>query len=386
MLRSNNLYKLKAILAGLIFCVVYILIQNGALFEEKNHVIGGQQSRLRTGFLFEKLDTRPPEKFAGKVPLIFLQTKKIHSSLMYNEPCELTRDPAKFAESNAVVFHGKDLPLPENFIKLRSKPLLAGQLWVYFNLESPKNTKKVPSNEMLFNLTVTPQQNSDIVHPYGYHSKTMESWPKKVDIKSKTGFVVWCVSNCAVRFRNDFVHLMQRYARVDVFGKCSRDFGPVRICDHNTEECEQYLSRYKFYLAFENSLCTDYVTEKYWGALHRGNVPVVMTANVDTLIPGSFIDATKFETVQKLVIYLNYLHKHDEEYLKYFAWREKYEIDYELGDARRADVWLPQLCNFLLDMDWSQRRIVNISKFYSVEENCPKKKENEIIKIIERGV
>ncbi len=33
---------------------------------------------------------------------------------------------------------------------------------------------------------------------------------------------------------------------------------------------------YKFYLAFEQVLCEDYVTEKFWNALSRRVVPIVM--------------------------------------------------------------------------------------------------------------
>ena len=32
----------------------------------------------------------------------------------------------------------------------------------------------------------------------------------------------------------------------------------------------------QFYLAFENSHCQDYITEKFWRALDKGIVPIVM--------------------------------------------------------------------------------------------------------------
>ena len=32
---------------------------------------------------------------------------------------------------------------------------------------------------------------------------------------------------------------------------------------------------YKFYLAFENSDCNHYITEKFWNALANGVVPIV---------------------------------------------------------------------------------------------------------------
>ncbi|KAL9982593.1 hypothetical protein ACROYT_G004655 [Oculina patagonica] len=41
--------------------------------------------------------------------------------------------------------------------------------------------------------------------------------------------------------------------------------------------CLEEYQRHKFYLAFENSLCVDYITEKYWrNSLERGLVPIVL--------------------------------------------------------------------------------------------------------------
>lgn len=55
---------------------------------------------------------------------------------------------------------------------------------------------------------------------------------------------------------------------------------------------------YKFYLAFENSLCHDYVTEKFYNALLFNTVPVVYGgADYETLAPlGSFINVNKFSS------------------------------------------------------------------------------------------
>ena len=58
--------------------------------------------------------------------------------------------------------------------------------------------------------------------------------------------------------REDYVHSMQDFMSVDIFGLCGNTTG----CPHGTD-CLTTLSReYKFYLAFENSICEDYVSEK----------------------------------------------------------------------------------------------------------------------------
>lgn len=55
---------------------------------------------------------------------------------------------------------------------------------------------------------------------------------------------------------------------------------------------------YKFYLAFENSICHDYITEKFYNALQYRTVPIVYGgANYQALAPkGSFINVKDFSS------------------------------------------------------------------------------------------
>lgn len=60
------------------------------------------------------------------------------------------------------------------------------------------------------------------------------------------------------------VRTLQQYVEVDIYGKC----GSLKCQRSQQRECYRMLERdYKFYLAFENSLCADYVTEKFFGVL-----------------------------------------------------------------------------------------------------------------------
>ena len=59
------------------------------------------------------------------------------------------------------------------------------------------------------------------------------------------------------------------YPQVDVWGKCGSRYNRSFSCPGWAQECAG-LTDYKFYLAFENSLCYEYVTEKMWyGAIAR---------------------------------------------------------------------------------------------------------------------
>ena len=112
---------------------------------------------------------------------------------------------------------------------------------------------------------------------------------------------------------------------MDIFGACSdRNCTPPKGVD-----CRAYLGkRYKFYLAFENSLCLDYVTEKFFYPYHHNMVPVAFGwANYSLQgPPGSYINALDFNSVKDLADYLLFLDRNDDEYIKYFAWRGSYSV------------------------------------------------------------
>jgi hypothetical protein len=70
---------------------------------------------------------------------------------------------------------------------------------------------------------------------------------------------------------------MQNYIPVDVFGGCGKKC-PDKFKDgRESRDCKLIIAtEYKFYLAFENSLCKDYVTEKFFRILKYNIIPVVL--------------------------------------------------------------------------------------------------------------
>ena len=82
------------------------------------------------------------------------------------------------------------------------------------------------------------------------------------------------ISNCWYNSRRlDYINEMKKHMSVDVFGKC----GDKECVEPTSIDCKRTLSKeYKFYLAFENSLCNDYITEKIFTTLSMDIVPVVL--------------------------------------------------------------------------------------------------------------
>ncbi|CAB4067302.1 unnamed protein product [Lepeophtheirus salmonis] len=107
---------------------------------------------------------------------------------------------------------------------------------------------------------------------------------------------------------------------------CPDSPNPMRV------DCKKHFSPYyKFYFASENSLCNDYVTEKYFQALRLPIVPVSPKA---------------------LAEYLTYLDKNDTAYAEYFQW--KLDGHYIVSStAQEAKKTLCRLCDKLNNLDHS---------------------------------
>jgi hypothetical protein len=96
-----------------------------------------------------------------------------------------------------------------------------------------------------------------------------------------------------------YVTELQRYIDVDVYGRC----GKFQCAIDRSEECIKLLERrYFFYLAFENSLCVDYITEKFWRLIDRDVIAVTLGAGNYTAVvpPGTHLDVRDFRSPRHL--------------------------------------------------------------------------------------
>ncbi len=66
-------------------------------------------------------------------------------------------------------------------------------------------------------------------------------------------------------------------------------------------------ANYKFYLSFENSVCEDYVTEKYYNVMKYNVIPVTYNGANMSLYgpPHAFINSLDYESAEALVAYLH---------------------------------------------------------------------------------
>jgi len=233
--------------------------------------------------------------------------------------------------------------LPEN-----ERP--SGQRLVWLSQESPLYLKSLDPNKYdgLFNWTMTYKRDSDIQLLYGRveriesqtsnvirgnnRSKEVRRKSNRAALSKKSKTVAWMVSHCdTYGHREDYVRQLQEHIQVDVYGKCGN-----LSCPRNEEhwlsnpECYDMIEqKYKFYLSFENSICNDYVTEKFFLVLQKDVVPIVFGgADYQSIAPNhSYIDALAFSSPTELAEYLHLLDKNDELYLDYLEWKSDYRVE-----------------------------------------------------------
>ncbi|XP_075528392.1 alpha-(1,3)-fucosyltransferase C-like [Dermacentor variabilis] len=239
-------------------------------------------------------------------------------------PCFLARDRSLIRWADAVVIHdrdadGNDLP------RYRAEH----QRWVYWNKEAPPNSRpeKMASLRGVFNWTYTYRRDSDVPHPYFYVRPVAR--PRTVPPAANTPplnqsrLAVWVASNCRTSSRREtFVEELRKHMAVDAFGSCGN-----LACPRNEDCFARIGKRYYFYLALENAVCRDYVTEKLYNALQHDMVPVVMGSYSASLAPpGSCIDALRFASPERLAVYLKAVAANAAQYQSYFAWKKTHEV------------------------------------------------------------
>lgn len=288
------------------------------------------------------------------------------------QACKITYNKSHLIHSDAVIFHGRDLPSTAHMKQILSvKPF--NQRWVYFMHESPKFTYYDPSlYNGFFNWTMSYRRDSDFFVPYRTYTQLGpdEIVEKQSDTtnyaKDKSRLAVWIVSHCK-GIREDLVRKLMKYIKVDVFGMCSKRFNQTNNCPKATRGRREILRRYKFFLAFENSYCVDYITEKYWYTpLDHGIIPVVLGSpsyDQQVAIPGSFINAMDFSSIESLANYMLFLDKNDSAYNKYFLWRKQFK-------PVLPGSWTCEMCAALYNNSLPVKIYNNLNSYWGEEDAC----------------
>ncbi|KZC13922.1 PREDICTED: alpha-(1,3)-fucosyltransferase 7-like [Dufourea novaeangliae] len=297
--------------------------------------------------------------------------------------CMLTYRSRDIAIADAVIFH---LHLTKDISELPARQHRR-QRWIFLTDESPMHTflygnQQISEYNGLFNWSMSYRMDSDIPVPYGRVVRRsrlnsgIANFPKDFIKKSKTKLVAVMGSNCAgIKRRWKYVSELKSILRneLDIYGKCLT--GNVTACPgHFDRDCEA-LNAYKFYLAFENSNCKEYITEKvFWNGYHKLAIPIIMGApkkDCEQLLPPhSFLHVSDFANPTTLVNYILYLNRHDDKYLEYHEWRKYYKVINEHGYFGSSSRHYCRVCEALHYNSPTVKVYEDIESFWDKHRDC----------------
>lgn len=237
------------------------------------------------------------------------------------DSCHLTDDRSLYSRAQGVLIFHK--AIRDDLSNLPTSPRPRFQRWIWFNMDSPINTRRIPGIQGLFNLTLSYRKDADI------HVRWQLTVKKNTNgdfvLPKKERLLCWIVDNSDLHTESgesySYYRELAKHIHVDVFN--SSCAGLLR-----SESYFLTISSCKFYLSFESSIHRDYITETFSGPLAAGTVPIVLgppRGNYEDFAPGtSFLHVNDFPDARTLAEFLLRLDKDEEAFMRYFNWRRFY--------------------------------------------------------------
>lgn len=315
---------------------------------------------LWLGRAFENLKDVIVSNRTGKKRYIYLYTQESwfsiskvnrHFSYCLHNNCQLTKNEKFSQTADAIIFH-----IPYGRFRLKYPPISRKdrrehQPWIAMHHESPSNMdiSLLLTDEWnhAFNWSMSYRFDADIQIPYGALTQRKQAVHKNYSaiMLKKRKMAIWFVSNCNPESKRDvLVQVLQSNGiQVDIFGRCGKG---------RTKETD-IIDEYMFYFAFENSLCEDYITEKFFARFDCNIILVTYGgADYNNLLPkGTYINAANFKNATYLAKFLLNLAADNNRYMQMLKVKDKYSATENLELSWRYGMC--ELCD----------RVNNINKY-----------------------
>ncbi len=177
-------------------------------------------------------------------------------------------------------------------------------------------------------------------------------------------------SSCDASSRRlEYIQELSTFMDIDIYGKCANDSN--KNCENNSCDKEHLSKEYKFYLAFENSVCDGYVTEKFFKILNNNIIPIVLGgADYSKYVPRTaYISVLDFETPRELAAYLIYLNNNQSAYNSYFKWKQWIYV-------RERNPFQAYICEMCIKLHLEKytgierKQLSNLNDYMGMETNC----------------
>ena len=248
-----------------------------------------------------------------------------------------------------------------NHLDVSSTPTIKkgkNQIWEFHTWESPYFLHR-PSKEWskLIDLSASYMEFSDFFVPFYGRVKIRTTGNSKNltgILKTKRKDAVWVSSHCSTPAkRENLVKELAKYINVDSYGACGNKKCGKQYDDLN--ECaETFVQDYKFYFAFENSICDNYTTEKLYSLFRdRSNIiPVVHgPRDVSKYLPkGTYINSFDFASPKELAMELKRIGNNESLYIRILQEKDKYILPVDHRE-KTINKFQCDMCKYLHDLN-----------------------------------
>ena len=306
-----------------------------------------------------KMYSSRPKRILYFNPIVFQLSRKVkeNSPSLFNSceirNCEMVYDKTLIDQSDAIL-----LTSWADF-NIEKRP---GQVWIMLQWESTQMHRKLAAPgapaymKNRINWIVSYSSKADIHLPYGQLKLLpIQARPYRNYIQianNKTKDAIWIVSHCQTYSkRENYVEILKKYISIDILGKC----GEKWVCGQRPihDECfDIYNTSYRYNLAFENSLCEDYITEKFYEN-YKYDILQVVRGNANFKKPidvsqEAYISASDFKNPHELGKFLKYLSSNPERYASLLRKKDEYTVVPYLELFRNAGC---EMCKRLHSVD-----------------------------------
>ena len=162
-------------------------------------------------------------------------------------------------------------------------------------------------------------------------SHVAAQWMQPLQMQSKvaTSHALFVNSNCnTISSRTLLItDLRSAGVRIDSAGQCMRNVDLLRELPQDTSRYHAKLrlaARYKFLFALENTVESEYITEKLHHAYLCGSIPIVWKRDiVEKYVPkNSFVAVDDYASTEELARAIIRLYDNETEYKTYFEWKD----------------------------------------------------------------
>ena len=315
-----------------------------------------------TAHLNEKgLGKMQPKRVLFYNPATFQRVRDIYKSKYFEgceeSNCEMTFDRHDLSIADAVIYDFRSMRAWPNYTRPTS------QVWIHIQHEAVIKPRYQKEMDDKLNWTMTYSRHSDIQLPYGMLEPKPNETQLKRDYlqiaKNKSVDAVWVVSHCHTGSkREEYADILKQYIDIDILGACGRRWQCGKRFNHDIQECFSILnSTYRYYLAFENTLCTDYITEKFFENYDYDILQIVRGGDLKTrpinISKEAYISTSDFKDAHALGKYLQSLSQDTNQYANKLKIKDKYRL------IHYREVFKKSMCEIC-------KRLHNLEEYHSV--------------------